>query len=209
LHGHAYFNLLSFLLSVPYWSENCYSPSPLSINQIESVQNQLQELLKEQSPSYQISADKIQELRKVFSELKENQLTAVNTILLLKSTTNKTLSLEQKQIVSLRQFIQDIPSNNLSNLKQKQLTVVQDFLSKIPNQDSVKLSDKQIKSLGKAINFVFFAPATQTAQKGQIPEITNKKQVSLNQEELTQVINALQKANRDLQPQLAISSFSS
>ncbi|PSO48120.1 MAG: hypothetical protein BRC33_10705 [Cyanobacteria bacterium SW_9_44_58] len=24
LHGHAYFNLLSFLLSVPYWSENCY-----------------------------------------------------------------------------------------------------------------------------------------------------------------------------------------
>ncbi|PSO51571.1 MAG: hypothetical protein BRC33_00020 [Cyanobacteria bacterium SW_9_44_58] len=168
------------------------SPSSLNINQIESVQNQLQELLKERSQSYQISADKIQELRKVFLKLKENQLTAVNTILLLKSTTNKTLSLEQKQIVSLRQFIQDIPSNNLSNLKQKQLIVVQDFLSKIPNQDSVKLSDKQIKSLGKAIDFVFFAPATQTAQTAQIPEITNNKQVSLNQEELTQVINALQ-----------------
>ncbi|PSO49139.1 MAG: hypothetical protein BRC33_08010 [Cyanobacteria bacterium SW_9_44_58] len=74
-------------------------------------------------------------------------------------------------------------------LQQKQLTVVKDFLKNTPQRQSVSLSSKQTDAFGRAIAFVFFTPATKTAQ---LSEQETPEQVTLTPQELNQIIQGLQ-----------------
>ncbi|MDR9402008.1 MAG: hypothetical protein RI580_01070 [Halothece sp. Uz-M2-17] len=91
--------------------------SSSEINQTQTIKQELKTLQQKQSGHYQLSADQLQRLRRIFSVLREAELTAINQ-LLFNQKSDQPFALNSSAIARLRQNLKQTSVNNLSDVQQ-------------------------------------------------------------------------------------------
>ncbi|AFZ44950.1 hypothetical protein PCC7418_2818 [Halothece sp. PCC 7418] len=91
--------------------------SSSKIKETKRIQEQLQSVQQNQSSPYVLTSNQIQDLRHIFSTLRQTELTAINQLLFNQKSDNP-FQLDASAIARLRQNLQETSANNLSEVKQ-------------------------------------------------------------------------------------------
>ncbi|MFW6357655.1 MAG: hypothetical protein ACOC0N_00345 [Chroococcales cyanobacterium] len=138
-----------------------FSFATVEPHQVKAIHNDFREIARQSSAPYEISRSQSQQLRKIFSSLSEQELTAVNQLLLIQQAKDSlSLTSEERQV--LREALQEIPNSNLTPSQREQLREIRSSLSRLSEQNTASVGE--IEALQSAIAQVFFTSETRSNQ---------------------------------------------